>query len=130
MEAAKAPHAESGYNRNQSALLGNGVGNQEEAERIYEAMGVLERNFPGWKLVVMAPMDELYSAVDAMVVKGIVLSLGILLLATLLISLYSFSFSKSIKEFAHNLSYLAQGDFTKPVKVRSRDELGQIGYLL
>lgn len=81
----------------------------------------------GWKLVVMAPMDELYSAVDAMVVKGIVLSLGILLLATLLISLYSFSFSKSIKEFAHNLSYLAQGDFTKPVKVRSRDELGQMG---
>lgn len=81
----------------------------------------------GWKLVVMAPMDELYSAVDAMVLKGIVLTVGILLLAAVLISLYSFSLSKSIKGFAHNLSYLAQGDFTKQVQIRSDDELGQMG---
>lgn len=81
----------------------------------------------GWKLVVMAPIDELYSAVDAMVLKGMVVSVVVLLMASLLISLYSTSLTKGIKGFAHNLSFLAEGDFTKPVEVKTKDELGQMG---
>ena len=81
----------------------------------------------GWKLVVMAPIDELYSAVDAMVLKGMAVTLAVLLLGSLLISLYSASLTKGIKGFAHNLSFLAEGDFTKPVDVKTKDELGQMG---
>lgn len=81
----------------------------------------------GWHLVVLAPIDELYSAVDAMVVKGIVVTLAVLFIAALFISLYSASLTKGIKGFAHNLSFLAQGDFTKPVEVKTKDELGQMG---
>lgn len=49
----------------------------------------------GWKLVVMAPLDELYGSVDAMVLKGSVMTLGILVVAALLISLYSISLTKA-----------------------------------
>lgn len=52
MEAAKAPHAEPGYIVT-NPPYGERLGNQEEAERTYEAMEILERNFPGWKLVVI-----------------------------------------------------------------------------
>ena len=81
----------------------------------------------GWKLVVMAPIDELYSAVDAMVLKGVIVALAVLLLGSLLISLYSASLTKGIKGFAHKVSFLAEGDFTKPVDVKTKDELGQMG---
>jgi len=81
----------------------------------------------GWNLVVMAPIDELYSAVDAMVVKGMLVTLAVLFIAAFFISLYSTSLTKGIKGFAHNLSFLADGDFTKPVDVKTKDELGQMG---
>ena len=74
----------------------------------------------------MAPIDELYSAVDAMVLKGAIVAFAVLL-GSLLISLYSASLTKGIKGFAHNLSFLAEGDFTKPVEVKTKDELGQMG---
>ena len=81
----------------------------------------------GWKLVVMAPTAELFSSVNDMVTNTIIITLVILLLAFVFIVFYSTSFSRGIKEFVNNLGFLAQGDFTRPIKVNSKDEIGQMG---
>lgn len=81
----------------------------------------------GWKLAVMAPTGELFASVNDIVVQVIWLTLLIILLTFVLISFYSRSFSKGIKYFSENLSFISQGNFTKFAKVRSNDEIGKMG---
>lgn len=81
----------------------------------------------GWKLVVMAPTKELFSSVDEIVRKVILITLAIVLLTSVFIILYSASFSKRIKKFVDNLGYVAKGDFTRPVEVKAEDEVGKMG---
>jgi len=52
MEAAKAPDDEVGYIVT-NPPYGERLGDVEEAERTYQAMGTLEQHFPGWELVVI-----------------------------------------------------------------------------
>lgn len=81
----------------------------------------------GWKLVIMAPTAELFSSVNDMVKKAIIITLAIILLTSVFIILYSASFSKGIKQFVDNLGFLAQGNFTRPIEVKTKDELGKMG---
>lgn len=81
----------------------------------------------GWKLVVMLPESELFQAVNSMLTKTIIVTLVILVLAFVLVSLYSNSLTKSIKAFGEKLSYLAKGDLTREIEVTSRDEIGKMG---
>ncbi|MCT4661518.1 MAG: methyl-accepting chemotaxis protein [Tissierellales bacterium] len=81
----------------------------------------------GWKLVVMLPENELFQAVNSMLTKTIIVTLVILVLAFVLVSLYSNSLTKSIKAFGEKLSYLAKGDLTREIEVTSRDEIGKMG---
>ena len=81
----------------------------------------------GWKLVLMLPEDELFAAVNGMVTKAAVVTLIVMGLAFVLISAYSTTLTKSIKEFVRMLEYLAQGDLTQEVEVTSKDEIGQMG---
>ncbi|MBN2897434.1 MAG: methyl-accepting chemotaxis protein [Clostridia bacterium] len=81
----------------------------------------------GWKLNLMLPEDELFSIVNKMVSKSLMVTLGIIVLAFLAISAYSTSLTKSIKSFVIMLEHLAKGDLTRQVEVTSRDELGQMG---
>jgi len=55
METAKAPDdsdAEGGFLVT-NPPYGERLGDREEAEQTYQAMGILEQHFPGWKLVVI-----------------------------------------------------------------------------
>lgn len=81
----------------------------------------------GWKLVVMAPTGELFSSVNDMVLKSVIITIAIILLTIVFIIIYSASFSKGIKQFAHNLRFLAQGDFTRSIEIKTKDEIGKMG---
>lgn len=81
----------------------------------------------GWKLMVMLPEDELFSTVNSMVMKAVFATFAVLLLAFIVISSYSKSLTKSIKEVVLMLEFLAKGDLTEAVEISSRDEIGQMG---
>ena len=87
----------------------------------------LTLNSTGWKLMVMAPTQELFASVNDIVIKLIFITLGIILLTSVFISIYSISFSKGIKYFSENLAFIAQGDFTQAVEVKTKDEIGKMG---
>jgi len=81
----------------------------------------------GWKLVVMAPTAELFSSVNEIVRKVVLVTLVIILLAFALVIFYSASFSKGIKQFVDSLGFVAKGDFTQSIKVKTKDEIGKMG---
>ena len=79
-----------------------------------------------WKLVVMAPQAEMYDSLNAMIHKSIFVTGGVLLIATVLIYLFSLQLSRGIKQFVNKLKFLAQGDFTQVAAVKTKDEIGQM----
>lgn len=81
----------------------------------------------GWKLVVMAPTAELFSSVNESIRKVVMVTLVIILLAFVFITFYSSSFSKRIKQFVDSLGFIAKGDFTQHIKVKTEDEIGKMG---
>lgn len=81
----------------------------------------------GWKILLMLPKNELFAAVNGMVKKAALVTLLVIIVAFLLISLYSKSLTKSIKDFVTMLEYLSKGDLTQEVEICSKDEIGQMG---
>lgn len=81
----------------------------------------------GWKLVVMTPMAELYSSVNNMIANSIIITLVIIVLTFVLIIIYSTSFSRGLKQFVDSLGFVAQGDFTRAIEVKTKDEIGKMG---
>lgn len=81
----------------------------------------------GWKLAMMAPTQEMFSSINKIVQKVVIVALIIILLTFVCINIFSTSFSKEIKNFSENLAFIAKGDFTQPVKVKSKDEIGKMG---
>jgi len=81
----------------------------------------------GWKLVVMAPTTELFSSISNSVNKVIVITMAVFLLTILSIILYSVSFTTRIKRFVESLGFIAKGDFTQTVEVKTKDEIGKMG---
>ena len=55
------------------------------------------------------------------------ITIGAIVLASAFITYYSASFTKRIKQFVDNLGFIAKGDFTRPVEVRTKDEIGKMG---
>lgn len=80
----------------------------------------------GWKLVIMAPYKELYRSVEVLVYKSILVTGFIILIAALLIYLFSLKLSKGIERFAGKFGFLAEGDFTQSVDINAKDEIGQM----
>jgi Methyl-accepting chemotaxis protein len=81
----------------------------------------------GWKLVVMTPFAELFSSVSDMIANAIMITLIIIALTVGLIIIYSTSFSREFKQFVDSLGFVAQGDFTRAIEVKTKDEIGQMG---
>ena len=80
----------------------------------------------GWKLVVLAPTEELYASVNKTVTELMLTALIIIALAVIFIIFYSSAFSKGIKQFVDSLGFVAKGDFTQPIEVKTNDELGKM----
>ncbi|MBB6214239.1 methyl-accepting chemotaxis protein [Anaerosolibacter carboniphilus] len=81
----------------------------------------------GWKLVTMAPVDELYSALQTLVYKSIFVTGIIILLSALFIYIFSSQLAKGIRQFVDKIEFLAKGDFTQSVTIKSNDEIGRMG---
>lgn len=81
----------------------------------------------GWKLVIMTPMAELFSSVNDMIANAIMISVVIIVLTFVLIIIYSTSFSRELKQFVDSLGFVAQGDFTRAIEVKTKDEIGKMG---
>lgn len=87
------------------------------------------KTFPstGWKLIGNAPTSELYEAVQKLLYKSVIVSIVILISSIFIIFMFTGRISSRIKDFVHQVGYLAEGDLTHPISVRSNDELGEMG---
>lgn len=87
------------------------------------------KTFPstGWKLVANAPTSELYGAVQKLLYKSMTISIVILVFAVLVIFIFTGRFSNRIKIFVHQIGFLAEGDLTHRINVKSNDEIGEMG---
>ncbi|WP_066051946.1 methyl-accepting chemotaxis protein [Robertmurraya korlensis] len=96
--------------------------NDKEWEAFYST-------FPetGWKLVALAPTSELYAGVTSLLMKSVGITAFFLLVSITLIVLFSSSMSKKMKQFVEKIGFLAEGDLTNPIQIKSSDELGQMG---
>lgn len=96
--------------------------NNQEWEAFYST-------FPetGWKLVAVAPSSELYDGVTSLLVKSVGITAFFLVVSISLIVVFSSSMSKKMKQFVEKIGFLAEGDLTHPIQIKSSDELGQMG---
>ncbi|MGI8386902.1 methyl-accepting chemotaxis protein [Robertmurraya sp. P23] len=96
--------------------------NNKEWEAFYST-------FPetGWKLVSVAPASELYDGVTSLLVKSVGITAFFLLVSITLIVVFSSSMSKKMQQFVEKIGFLAEGDLTHPIQIKTKDELGQMG---
>ncbi len=87
------------------------------------------KTFPttGWKLVANAPTSELYEAVQKLLYKSMTISFVILIFTVSVIFIFTSRISNRIKEFVDQIGFLAEGDLTHPINVKSNDEIGEMG---
>ncbi len=91
----------------------------------YEA-SFIKISSTGWKLVIMAPTQELFASTYAMVYQTIIVLIVVIILAFIFIQLFSGRFSKTIINVVDHVKYMAKGDFTHPITIETQDELGQL----
>ena len=81
----------------------------------------------GWKIVTMAPVAELYSVLQTLIHKSVIVTGIVIFLSAVFIYIFSSQLSKSIRQFVDKIEFLAQGDFTQSVAIKSNDEIGRMG---
>jgi methyl-accepting chemotaxis protein len=81
----------------------------------------------GWKIVTMAPVTELYSALQTLIYKSVVVTGIVILLSAGCIYLFSSQLAKGIRQFVDKIEFLSKGDFTQSVTVTTNDEIGRMG---
>lgn len=110
-----------------SDLLGNDQGTEvvDYNGDSYEA-SFMKISSTGWKLVIMAPTQELFASTYAMVYQTIIVLIVVIILAFIFIQLFSGRFSKTIINVVDHVKYMAKGDFTHPIIIETQDELGQL----
>ncbi|MFC4322582.1 methyl-accepting chemotaxis protein [Litchfieldia salsa] len=112
--------------------LGQAIEESEQGVQLFETNGkeweAFYTTFPdtGWKLVSAIPTSELYDGVNSLLTKSVWITAFFLLASATLIYLFSASLSKKIKQFVEKIGYLAEGDLSSPMELKSNDELGQM----
>jgi methyl-accepting chemotaxis protein len=81
----------------------------------------------GWKLVTMAPINELFASIYNMSYRSVGVALIVILIAIGISYIISKKIADSIKLFQKSIEYLAHGDFTHEHQVKSKDEIGDMG---
>lgn len=118
------------------AAVGKQLLAQENGESFFEENGNTYRVYfqevplTSWKLALVIPESELLSPLKDLLTKsGIIISLALLFIAGML---YYFSryITLQIKKVNELASAMAEGDFTKTIDIKSRDELGIMAYHL
>lgn len=80
-----------------------------------------------WVLVSFVPREIIYSDVNSLRTKMIVIAIISLLILVLLIERIVHMVVKPIRSLTNTITTMADGDFTVDVKVRGRDEIGRMG---
>lgn len=80
-----------------------------------------------WVLVSFVPREIIYSDVNSLRTKMIVIAIISLLILVLLIERIVHMAVKPIRSLTNTITTMADGDFTVDVKVRGRDEIGRMG---
>ncbi len=79
----------------------------------------------GWSYGISAPENEIYSAIQPMVIALLICAAVALALGILAITAYASKLSKPIIQMSKRMTQLAQGDLFTPVNVNDRkDEIG------
>ncbi len=83
-----------------------------------------------WKLLIVIPNSELFAGIQQMLIKTIIIVLGVLILSTILIYLFSEAYiTKPIKKASVYLKFISDGDFTLEIDKKylaRKDEIGTI----
>ena len=81
----------------------------------------------GWKLAIMAPTRELYSVIYGVIYSTVLITLVILVISVMIIYMFSRQITEGIEEIVHKIGFLAQGNLTHTIAIRSNDEVGRMG---
>ncbi|HSZ73567.1 MAG TPA: HAMP domain-containing sensor histidine kinase, partial [Rhizomicrobium sp.] len=73
------------------------------------------------------PMDEMLAPYRAIALPILFVSLGVLVLALLGAMLMVNSFSRPLEDLAGAARRIADGDYTRPARLKQRDEIGHLG---
>jgi methyl-accepting chemotaxis protein len=79
-----------------------------------------------WKLVVAAPKSEVYASVTKSTKLSIILIIIGEILVVAVSLLVSILISKPIHEVSELMDHVSRGDLSRRLKVRSKDEIGQL----
>lgn len=80
-----------------------------------------------WVLVSFVPHDVIYSDVNSLRTKMIVIAIASLLLLIVLIERVVHMVVKPVRSLTSTITTMADGDFTVGVKVKGKDEIGKMG---
>lgn len=89
-------------------------------------VGVQQVPGTSWKLVMEAHWDELNRSVDVMLNRTLVIIAVILAAGVVVAWLFGNMLSKDIVKVSRYMGYLAQGDLSEQISVRSRTEIGRL----
>ncbi|MBU5591171.1 methyl-accepting chemotaxis protein [Clostridium sp. MSJ-4] len=84
----------------------------------------------GWIVAITIPEKELYEPIKSLMLKMVVTCLIALILVITMIILYAKYITGSISKVNDLVVTISEGDLTKSLAVKSKDELGQMGHRL
>jgi HD-GYP domain-containing protein (c-di-GMP phosphodiesterase class II) len=91
-------------------------------------IGSFERTRQGWGIIVQAPDRGVYWVVRNMERTAYLWTLAVLVVAGLAAIYFARGLSNPVNRLAEAARRLAAGDFSARVEVRSRNEIGELGY--
>lgn len=80
----------------------------------------------GWIIGITIPESELYAPVTALLSKLLVLAIGTIILAVVVVLLFTNYLTKNISKVNKFAMTIAEGDLTENLIIKSQDELGQM----
>ncbi|GAE29632.1 methyl-accepting chemotaxis protein [Halalkalibacter hemicellulosilyticus] len=80
-----------------------------------------------WNLVAMAPDRELFQVIQSLLIKAITITIAVILVATVVIFLFSQQLSRQVGQFLNTISQLAKGELNTRISTQTKDEFGQMG---
>lgn len=84
----------------------------------------------GWIIALSMPQSELNAPVQSLLVKlSIVIAISVIAVA-LLVVLFTRSLTKSINDVKNFAMFIADGDLTHQIEIKTKDELGKMGEYL
>ncbi|EQB89427.1 methyl-accepting chemotaxis protein [Clostridium punense] len=80
----------------------------------------------GWAMGITIPQSELYSPVDSLLSKLIVLTISTIIVSIVVVLLFTNYLTKNISKVNKFAMTIAEGDLTETLVIKSQDELGQM----